>query len=103
MVCVCVLPHPPFIRLRRAFHRLPGGHGPERSDTLGEVRLIEGRLATAAKLTAAAYQSDADAAAADAAAVAVGDKKWEVTKRKRTRGEPIYNELGGQPVRASVL
>ena len=80
-----------------------GWAGPERSDTLGEVRLIEGRLATAAKLTAAAYQSDADAAAADAAAVAVGDKKWEVTKRKRTRGEPIYNELGAQPVRVGPI
>ena len=52
-----------------------GWAGPERSDTLGEVRLIEGRLATAAKLTAAAYQSDADAAAADAAAVAVGGQE----------------------------
>ena len=98
-----MLPHPPFIRLRRAFHRLPGGHGPERSDTLGEVRLIEGRLATAAKLTAAAYQSDADAAAADAAAVAVGDKKWAAHEKEAAVAEPIYNELGGQPVRASVL
>ena len=76
-----------------------GWAGPERSDTLGEVRLIEGRLATAAKLTAAAYQSDADAAAADAAAVAVGDKKWAAHEKEAdAAGEPIYNELGGQPV-----
>ena len=80
-----------------------GWAGLECSDTLGEVQLIEGGLATAAKLTATAYQSDADAAAADAAAVAVGDKMWAAHEKEAAVAEPIYNELDGQPVRASVL
>ena len=51
---------------------------------------------TAAKLTAAAYQSDAGAAADAADAVAVVDEKWALPETGRRKRKQInYNEMAG--------